>query len=162
MNSYCLLTSDSTYVTLPKEGGTVKQHKSWLQKAGEIAGYATTIAGAAGGIAAVNSNSITGMVDGMKRHGDSRQRKWNSRCSKWPCSCQRTGHCIQRSQLSLHTSSRDEERKTCHQGSEQRVRPHGAIPHCPFHTKEERTANQMDGVQLITPWKIEKRGRSAM
>lgn len=66
MNSYCLLTSDSTYVTLPKEGGTVKQHKSWLQKAGEIAGHATTIAGAAGGIAAVNSNSITGMVDGMK------------------------------------------------------------------------------------------------
>lgn len=69
MNSYCLLTSDSTYVTLPKEGGTVKQHKSWLQKAGEIAGYATTIAGAAGGIAAVNSNSITGMVDGMKVMG---------------------------------------------------------------------------------------------
>lgn len=69
LNSYCLLTSDSTYVTLPKEGGMVKQHKSWLQKAGEIAGHAADITGAAGGIAAVNSNSITGMVDGIKVMG---------------------------------------------------------------------------------------------
>lgn len=69
MNSYCLLTSDSTYITLPKEGGMVKQHKSWLQKAGEIAGHASDIAGAAGGIVAVNSGSITGMVDGVKVMG---------------------------------------------------------------------------------------------
>lgn len=69
LNSYCLLTSDSTYTTLPKEGGMVKQHKNWLQKAGEIASKTADVAGGIGGIGAVNSGSISGAMDGIKVMG---------------------------------------------------------------------------------------------
>lgn len=69
LNSYCLLTSDSTYTVLPKENGMVKQHKSWLQKASEIAGKTSDAVGGIGGIVATNSSSVDGVVGGVKAMG---------------------------------------------------------------------------------------------
>lgn len=69
MNSYCILTSDSTYALLPKESGTIKQHKSILQKAVKIGGAVVDAAGAVGGIMTYNAGSLTGMVDGVKTMG---------------------------------------------------------------------------------------------
>lgn len=69
MNSYCLLTSDSTYKVLPKETGMIKQHKSLFKKVTEIAGKVADVAGGVGGIVTANAGSITGAIDGIKTMG---------------------------------------------------------------------------------------------
>lgn len=69
INSYYLLTSDSTYAELPKENGTVKKHTSLASKIGKIASKAADVAGAAGGIGVFTSNSVGGMVDGIRVMG---------------------------------------------------------------------------------------------
>lgn len=66
LNSYCLLTSDSTYAVLPKENGMIKQHKNWLQKAGEIASKSAEVAGSVSGIVSRNADSFDTMVTGIK------------------------------------------------------------------------------------------------
>jgi hypothetical protein len=65
-NSYYMLTSDSTYKELPKENGTLVKHTSLASRIGKIAGHAADVVGAAGAIGAVTSNSIGGMVDGVR------------------------------------------------------------------------------------------------
>lgn len=69
VNSYYLLTSDSTYAELPKENGILKKHTSLASRIGKIAGHAADIAGAAGGIGAMTSSSVGGMVDGIRVMG---------------------------------------------------------------------------------------------
>lgn len=65
-NSYYILTSDSTYKELPKENGTLVKHTSLVSRIGKIAGHAADVVGAAGAIGAVASNSVSGMVDGVR------------------------------------------------------------------------------------------------
>lgn len=69
VNSYYLLTSDSTYAELPKENGTVKKHTSLGSRIAKVASHAADIAGAAGGVGVFTSNSVGGMVDGIRVMG---------------------------------------------------------------------------------------------
>ena len=38
INCYCILTSDSTYETLPKENGDIQKHQNKVSKFAKIAG----------------------------------------------------------------------------------------------------------------------------
>lgn len=69
VNSYYLLTSDSTYAELPKENGSVKKHVSLGSRIAKIATHAADVGAAVGGIGVYTSNSIGGMVDGIKVMG---------------------------------------------------------------------------------------------
>lgn len=69
INSYCMLTSDSTMAQLPKENGMISEHetktKSLLNKISKVA----NVAGATGGLGAVigaNSGSVSGVATGVK------------------------------------------------------------------------------------------------
>ena len=72
INSYCILTSDSTYDVLPKENGTIGKHenkaKSVLGKIGKIANVATA-GGALGAMVGVNTGNIGGALTGLKVAG---------------------------------------------------------------------------------------------
>lgn len=69
VNSYYMLTSDSTYAELPKENGSVKKHVSLGARIGKIASHVADVGAAAGGIGVYTSNSIGGVVDGIKVMG---------------------------------------------------------------------------------------------
>lgn len=72
VNSYCILTSDSTYAILPKESGTIGKHQSKVRKWGKLLSGAASIAGAAGGIIGINSaasGSFSGTMAGMQMMG---------------------------------------------------------------------------------------------
>lgn len=66
VNSYNILTSDSTFATLPKESGEIKKHQSKVGKFAKIAGAASQIAGAAGIVGIGAAGSLSGMVTGAK------------------------------------------------------------------------------------------------
>lgn len=66
MNSYCLLTSDSTYVPLHKEKGTFKRHKSALEKGLDIAQAGTVFLGKVGDTASDMAESYKGFKKGRK------------------------------------------------------------------------------------------------
>lgn len=72
INSYCILTSDSTYDALPKENGTIGKHenkaKSVLGKIGKIANVASA-GGALGAMVGVNTGNIGGALTGLKVAG---------------------------------------------------------------------------------------------
>lgn len=68
VNSYCILTSDSTYATLPKEQGTIGKHQNKVKKWSKLLGGAATIVGAAGAVgahAAAHSGSLSGVMTGV-------------------------------------------------------------------------------------------------
>lgn len=48
VNTYCILTSDSTYDILPKENGTLGKHQNKVSKQSKLIGNAGMLAGAAG------------------------------------------------------------------------------------------------------------------
>lgn len=66
INSYCILTSDSTYATLPKESGTVGKHQNKVSKWSKIVGGASQLAGAAGVLGVATSGSMSGVVAGAR------------------------------------------------------------------------------------------------
>lgn len=49
IGSYCMLTSDSTYVVLPKENGKIEKHQNKFSKFSKIAGAVSDL-GFAGGM----------------------------------------------------------------------------------------------------------------
>ena len=69
VNSYCILTSDSTYTALPKETGIVGPHKnkttSLLGKIGKIADAASAIGGL-GSAVGLSANSSKTVLSGVK------------------------------------------------------------------------------------------------
>ena len=68
INSYCILTSDSTYAILPKEQGTIGSHQNNVKKWGRLLGGAASIVGAAGIVGAhigANSGSVSGVMAGL-------------------------------------------------------------------------------------------------
>lgn len=72
INSYCVLTSDSTYDVLPKENGTIGKHenkaKSVLGKIGKVANVVSA-GGALGAMVGVNAGNISGALTGLKAAG---------------------------------------------------------------------------------------------
>lgn len=66
INSYCILTSDSTYATLPKESGTIGKHQNKVKKWSKLIGGAANIAGAAGMIGIGTAGSMSGVVTGAR------------------------------------------------------------------------------------------------
>lgn len=66
INSYCILTSDSTYASLPKETGSIGKHQSKVKKWSKLIGGAANIAGAAGIVGIGTAGSMSGVVTGAK------------------------------------------------------------------------------------------------
>lgn len=63
IGSYCILTSDSTYVVLPKENGKVEKHQNKFSKFSKIAGAVSDL-GFAGGMVGLSTGSMAGL-EGM-------------------------------------------------------------------------------------------------
>lgn len=66
INSYCILTSDSTYASLPKESGSIGKHQNKVKKWSKLIGGAANIAGAAGIVGIGTAGSMSGVVTGAK------------------------------------------------------------------------------------------------
>ena len=66
INSYCILTSDSTYATLPKESGTIGKHENKVKKWSKWIGGAANIVGAGGLIGAATAGSVGGVINGVR------------------------------------------------------------------------------------------------
>ena len=69
VNSYCILTSDSTLDVLPKETGTLGKHQNKVRKWSKIVGGASVLGSAAGLIGVGTAGSVGGMVTGMRVMG---------------------------------------------------------------------------------------------
>ena len=66
INSYCILTSDSSYAILPKESGTIGKHQNKAKKWSKLIGGAANIAGAAGMIGIGTAGSMSSVVTGAR------------------------------------------------------------------------------------------------
>lgn len=66
INSYCILTSDSTYDVLPKESGAIGRHENKVKKWSKIIGKAADLASAAGMIGIGTAGSASGLVAGAR------------------------------------------------------------------------------------------------
>ena len=69
INCYCILTSDSTYETLPKENGDIQKHQNKVSKFAKIAGAASRIGGAAGLLGVATAESVSGVMTGIRVMG---------------------------------------------------------------------------------------------
>lgn len=68
VNSYCILTSDSTFDVLPKENGIVEAHQNKFSKLSKIAGTVSDL-GFAGGMVSGSAGSMSGLATGIKVMG---------------------------------------------------------------------------------------------
>jgi len=69
INSYCIMTSDSTYDVLPKENGSIQKHQNKVSKFAKIAGAASRIGGAAGLLGVATAGSASGVMTGIRVMG---------------------------------------------------------------------------------------------
>lgn len=69
INSYCILTSDSTLAILPKESGSIQKHENKAKKWTKIIGSAADVVGAVGMVGAYTSGSLSGAVTGIRAAG---------------------------------------------------------------------------------------------
>lgn len=69
VNSYCILTSDSTYAILPKESGTIGKHQNKVSKWSKVLGNVAQFAGAAGVVGMATSGSASGVINGARTVG---------------------------------------------------------------------------------------------
>ena len=69
INSYHILTSDSTFATLPKESGTLGKHQNKVKKWSKLLGGAARIVGAGGMIGAATAGSVGGVINGIRVAG---------------------------------------------------------------------------------------------
>ena len=69
INSYCILTSDSTFATLPKESGVIGKHENKVKKWSKWIGGAADIVGAGGMIGAATAGSVGGVINGVRVMG---------------------------------------------------------------------------------------------
>ena len=69
INSYCILTSDSTFDALPKEDGTISKHQNKFGKFAKIAGAVGDLGMAGGLIGASASSSASGVITGVRVMG---------------------------------------------------------------------------------------------
>lgn len=68
INSYCVLTSDSTFEILPKESGKVEKHQNKFSKFSKIAGAVSDL-GFAGGMIGASTGNMSGLVTGVRVMG---------------------------------------------------------------------------------------------
>ena len=66
INSYSILTTDTTFATLPKESGTLGQHQNKVKKWSKLLGGAANIVGAGGMIGAATASSVGGVINGIR------------------------------------------------------------------------------------------------
>lgn len=69
VNSYCILTSDSTYEVLPKESGTIGKHENKVRKWSKVVGKVADVAGVVGVVgihSSVSAGSLSGAVAGAR------------------------------------------------------------------------------------------------
>jgi len=66
INTYCILTSDSTYERLPKENGTIGKHQNKVGKFAKIASKVGDIAAAGGAVITGTSSSLGGALTGLR------------------------------------------------------------------------------------------------
>ena len=69
VNSYCILTSDSTLDVLPKENGSLQKHMNKVSKWAKIASHASSIVGAAGALGGIAGGSTSALMTGAKVAG---------------------------------------------------------------------------------------------
>jgi hypothetical protein len=69
INSYCILTSDSTFDVLPKESGTIGKHENKVKKWTKWIGGAADVIGAGGMIGAATAGSVGGVINGVRVMG---------------------------------------------------------------------------------------------
>ena len=69
INSYNILTSDSTFAVLPKENGTLGKHENKVKKWSKIIGGASQLAGAAGFLGMATAGSTSGFITGARVAG---------------------------------------------------------------------------------------------
>ena len=65
INSYNILTSDSTYAALPKESGTLGKHENKVKKVSKWIRGVADMAGAGGMIGAATAGSVGGVINGI-------------------------------------------------------------------------------------------------
>ena len=69
INSYCVLTSDSTFDTLPKEDGMISKHQNKFGKFAKIAGAVGDLGIAGGMIGVSTAGSASGVIGGLRVMG---------------------------------------------------------------------------------------------
>ena len=69
INSYCILTSDSTFATLPKEQGTIGKHENKVRKITNVFSKVADAVGAGGMIGAATAGSVSGVINGVRVMG---------------------------------------------------------------------------------------------
>lgn len=69
INSYCVLTSDSTFETLPKEDGIISKHQNKFGKFAKIAGAVGDLGMAGGMIGVSAAGSASGVIGGLRVMG---------------------------------------------------------------------------------------------
>ena len=69
INSYCVLTSDSTFDTLPKEDGMISKHQNKFGKFAKIAGAVGDLGFAGGMIGVSTAGSASGVIGGLRVMG---------------------------------------------------------------------------------------------
>lgn len=69
INSYNILTSDSTFATLPKESGEIKKHENKVKKFSKLLGGASKLAGAGGLIGLSTAGSTSGALTSLRVMG---------------------------------------------------------------------------------------------
>lgn len=66
INSYNILTSDSTFAALPKENGEIKNHENKTRKWTRLIGGAADLVGVGGVLGAATAGSTTGIINGIR------------------------------------------------------------------------------------------------
>lgn len=69
INSYCVLTSDSTFDALPKEDGMISKHQNKFGKFAKIAGAASQLGMVGGMIGLSTAGSVSGAITGLRVMG---------------------------------------------------------------------------------------------
>lgn len=69
INSYCVLTSDSTFDALPKEDGMISKHQNKFGKFAKIAGAVGDLGFAGGMIGVSTAGSASGALNGLRVMG---------------------------------------------------------------------------------------------
>lgn len=147
INSYCVLTSDSTFDALPKEDGMISKHQNKFGKFAKIAGAIGDLGFAGGMIGASTSGSASGIINGVRVMGTAAGVGQAADAVNTPRRSRGYGHCFRRWQICLHRKECKQWHPFTHQGREERVRSNGNLPHCTFQSIKEGQKNSMDGVQ---------------
>ena len=66
VNSYCIMTSETTFDVLPKENGEIQKHQNGIGKLAKIASGVSKVGMASGVLGVATSGSVGGVMNGLK------------------------------------------------------------------------------------------------